>query len=178
MDGLRKWRKGTLKLLLLTGAMFTTTWTLHAATTPPSVSTPTNPNDETPRLQRSLVAEILAPWQERIDEFRADLARELLIASMTMIGGHGMTTPPPPPPPPKKATTPPTTTPPVTPPTPPPPPPPPPTPTGSGEGPGDPPIDPPPPNETPEPASVLTGLVGLATLAGYRFRRRRQNPQA
>ncbi len=177
MVGLRRWRTGTLKLFLLTGAMLTTTLTLRAETVQPTASSPTNHNDAAPRLPRSAPAAAWAQWQqqiqERFDEFRVELARELLMASMTMIGGHGMTTPPPPPPPPKTTTTPPTTTPPGTPPLPPPPPPPPPIPSGSGAGPGDPPIDPPPPNHTPEPASLLTGLMGLATLAGYGWRRRR-----
>ena len=103
MDGLRRWRNGGLKLFLLTGVFFTTTVTLRAESVQPAPSVPTN-QQNSPSMQRSSAAEVRLGWQQqlqtRIDEFRVELARELLMASMTMIGGHGMTTPPPPPPPP------------------------------------------------------------------------------
>ena len=56
----------------------------------------------------------------------------------------------------------------------PPPPPPPDPPTGGGEEPPiDPPFDPPPPNETPEPASLVTALLGLGLTSIYAWRRKR-----
>ncbi len=109
-----------------------------------------------PTLDLGRVARTL---QGYVQEVCADLSRELAVASVTLIGGHALPPPPPPPgPPPPPA-------PPIinlTPPPPPPPPtiggppPPPPPPTTQGG---------PPPSTAPEPASLVTGLVGL-TLAG------------
>lgn len=60
------------------------------------------------------------------------------------------------------------------------PPPPPPPPPGGGTGTGEPPDNPPPnPQQAPEPASLVTALLGLglASYAGWRRRKNRQNPQ-
>ncbi len=65
-----------------------------------------------------------------------------------------------------------------TPPDPPPPPPPPDPPSGSGD-PIDPPFDPPPPpSETPEPASIITALMGVGLTSIYAWRRRQQSNKA
>jgi hypothetical protein len=75
--------------------------------------------------------------------------------------------PPPPPPPPPPPVPPPAPAPPPPPPPAPPPPPPPP--------PGPPP--PPPPNNSPEPATLISGLVGLGVAGLYALRRRRKATQ-
>jgi hypothetical protein len=101
-------------------------------------------------------------------QLQEELVRELVAMQVTMIGGHPLS-------PPKTTATPPPPPPPVTTENPPPPPPP---PTGGGQPPIDlpPPPPPPPPTQSPEPASLVTALlgVGLASLAAWRQHRRKQ----
>ena len=113
---------------------------------------------------------LLAALRQEWDAFREELTRSLLEATLTMFFIRGGSPPPSNdqgqlPPPPDQAAG------------PPPPPPPPPPPTGTGEDtPGDmgnpPPV---PPQGTPEPASIVTALLGagLASLCGSRKWRRK-----
>ncbi|MBI3824302.1 MAG: PEP-CTERM sorting domain-containing protein [Planctomycetes bacterium] len=99
---------------------------------------------------KAIVAALQAEWEA----VREDMLQAVLEEMSTMILGYWGNPPPPP----------------TTQEQPPPPPP----PTGGGETPpNDPPIDPPPPQGTPEPASLVTALLGVGLASVYAWRRRR-----
>jgi len=111
--------------------------------------------------------EIWSALQQSWEGVREDLTRCALESVMTAFfirGGAPPKTPPNVPPtqsPPKQEEA-------------PPPPPPPPPPTGQGEVPPDVPPPPPPPQGAPEPASLVTALLGVGLTSWYAWRRRRR----
>jgi hypothetical protein len=105
---------------------------------------------------------------DRPSTLAASVAAQEVAGQMTAIFISGFSPPPGNPPPPPNPPG-------VTPPPPPPPPPGPPGPVGGGNPPPE--TNPgPPPSASPEPASMLTALLGagLASLAAWRYRRRKQ----
>jgi len=112
--------------------------------------------------------EVLHALQEAWEEVREDLVRCALESAMTAFFIRGGT-PPKTPPDVQPSQSPPAQEPHL------PPPPEPPPPTGQGEVPPiDPPVMPPPPNGTPEPASIVSALLGIGLTSWYTWRRRRR----
>lgn len=175
MDGCKRYRRCALALLGGAALLTAAAGSLHAeplvqAARPTpcfeAVSTATTQTVDLHRAVRAL--------QRYAQDVIGELSGDLMALSLTMIGGHVPVTPPPPAPPTMSVTSPPP--PPQIISTPPPPPPPvttggstptPPPPTTQG-GPG--------PSGAPEPATIITGLVGLgiASAAGWYRRRRRR----
>jgi hypothetical protein len=151
---------------------------------------------------RGHASAVLRSFAVQLAEFRQELVRELIATQLTMIGGHPMPPPvtvtstPPATPPVTVTSTPPTTPTTPTPPTPPVPPTPPPPPVTTGNPPAPPvppsppvppppagggappdPTPPPPPTTSPEPTSLVLGLLGagLASVGAWRRRNRRRD---
>jgi hypothetical protein len=205
MERWRNAKRHLLRAVLLTGATLLPLSGARGEVLTSSAA-PGAAQVETPRIPRRDVRQsfhaLMRSLGQGVAELHQDLVQEIVATQLAMIGGHPFTPPPPTDTPPTGTNNPPTSNPPGNTPPPPPPPtpgggnPPPPPPTGGGNTPppqpptgnGNPPPDNPPPppgppvppTDSPEPASVVTALLGagLASLAAWRHRRRKQPQKA